>query len=37
MIYQPKSHENEVLHMFLALFDKNQILDYLTLQLAIWH
>ena len=34
MIYQSKSHENEVLHMFLALFGKNKIFDYLTLKLT---
>ena len=35
MIYQSKSHENEVLHMFLALFGKNLIFDNLTSKLTI--
>ena len=34
MDYTVKSHENEVLHMFLALFDKNGIFAYLTLKLT---
>ena len=37
MIYQSKSHENEVLHMLLALFGRKQSLDYLTLKLTFWH
>ena len=34
LIYQSKSHENEVLHNFLALFGKNHIFDYLTFKLT---
>ena len=34
MIYQSKSHANEVLHMFLALFEKKFFFDYLTLKLT---
>ena len=29
-----KKHENEILHMFLALSGKNHIFDYLTLKLT---
>ena len=32
--YIAKSHTNEVLHKFLALFDKNGIFAYLTLPLT---
>ena len=33
MIYQSKSHENDLLNIFLALFVKNQIFDYLEVDL----
>ena len=33
---QTKSHEKEVLHMFLALFVKNGNFVHLTLKLTFW-
>ena len=35
-IFQTKSNEKEVLHMFLALFVKKGIFAYLTLKLTFW-
>ena len=35
-ILQSKSRENEVLHLFLALFGENHIFAYLTLKLTFW-
>ena len=35
-IFQTKSHEKEVLHMFLAWFVKNGNFAYLTLKLTFW-
>ena len=35
-IVQAKSSENEVLHLFLALFGENHIFAYLTLKLTFW-
>ena len=36
-IFQSKSHEKEVLHLFLVSFVRNHIFDHLTLKLTQWH